>query len=52
MPKVDIIDCKTEGSGLPFPFAPAMASENTIVGNISVFEDLNMNQLGLTKDDF
>lgn len=51
MPKVDVIDCKTEGSSSAFPFAPAMASENTTAGNISVFEDLNINQLGLTKDD-
>lgn len=51
MPKVDVIDCKTEGSSSAFPFAPAMASENTTAGNISVFEYLNINQLGLTKDD-
>ena len=51
MPKVDIIDCKTEGSTIAYPFAPAMASESTTAGNISVFEDLNINQLGLKKED-
>lgn len=51
MPKVDIIECKTEGATSAFPFAPAMASENITAGNISVFEELNINQLGLAKDD-
>lgn len=51
MPKVDVIDCRTEGSTLAFPFAPVMASESTTAGNISVFDDLNINQQGLTKDD-
>lgn len=51
MPKVNVIDCKTKGSSSAFPFALAMASENTTAGNISMFEDLNINQLGLTKDD-
>ena len=50
MPKVEIIDCKTEGPTSAYPFAPAMASESTTAGNISVFEDLNINQLGLEKD--
>lgn len=51
MPKVDVIDYKTEGSTVAYPFAPAMASENTIAGNINVFEELNINQLGLSKED-
>lgn len=51
MPKVDVIDCKTEGSTIAYLFAPAMASESTTAGNISVFEDLNINQLGLKKED-
>lgn len=51
MPKVDVIDCKTKGSTIAYPFAPAMASESTTAGNISVFEDLNINQLGLKKED-
>ncbi len=51
MPKVDIIECKTKGVTSAFPFAPAMASESTTARNISVFEELNINQLGLAKDD-
>lgn len=31
-------------------FVPAMANKSTIAGNISVFEELNNNQLGLEKD--
>lgn len=51
MPKVDIINCKTEGVTEVYPFAPSMSNKSTIVGNISVFEDLNIGQLGLDKDD-
>lgn len=52
MPKVNIIECKTEGATSAFLSAPAMASESTIARNISIFEKLNINQLGLAKDDF
>lgn len=51
MPKVDVMNCRTEGSTSAFPFAWVMASESTTAGNISVFNDLNINQLGLIKDD-
>lgn len=51
MPKIDVINCKTESSNLTFPFILAMASENTIAGNISIFEKININQLGLIKDN-
>lgn len=51
MPKVDIIDCKTESSIIAYPFAPVIASKSTTAGNISMFEDLNINQLGLKKED-
>ena len=52
MPEVDIIECKTKGVTLAFPIAPAMGNESTTAGYISVFEKLNINQLGLVKDDF
>lgn len=51
MPKIDIVNCKTESSSLAFPFVLAMANENTIADNISVFENININQLGLIKDN-
>lgn len=51
IPKVNIIECKTKGTTSAFLFAPAMASESTTAENINVFEELNINQLGLAKDD-
>lgn len=51
MPKIDIINCETEGITKAYPFAPSMANESTTAGNISVFEDLTVGQLGLDKDD-
>ena len=51
MPKVDLIYCKTEGLTVAYPFAPSMANESTTTGNISVFEDLNIIQRGLKKED-
>lgn len=33
-------------------FAFCMVSENTSIGNIIVFENFNIGQLGLDKDDF
>lgn len=51
IPKVDVIDCKTEGLTIACPFALAMASESTTTGNISAFQNLNINQLGLKKED-
>lgn len=50
MPKVDIINCKTEGSIIAHLFAPSIASEST-TGNIIVFEDMNIVQRGLKKED-
>ena len=51
MPKFDNIECKTKGMTSAFLFAPVMASKSTTTGNISVFEELNINQLGLAKDN-
>ena len=50
MLKIEIIDCKTEGPTLAYLFALAMISKSTTAGNISIFEYLNINQLGLEKD--
>lgn len=52
MSKVDVIDCKNEDSTLSFSFATLMASKSIIVGNISVFKDLNICQLGLSNENF
>lgn len=51
MPVIDLIDCKTEGATAAYPFVPCMASESTTADNISVFEDLNINQLGCDKGE-
>lgn len=51
MPKIDIINCDIESITESYPFAPSMANESTTAGNISVFEDLVIGQLGLDKDD-
>ena len=51
MPKVDVIECKTKGATSAFSFAPAMASESTTARNIIVFEEFNINQFGLAKDN-
>ena len=49
--KVDIIDCKTKGSTIAYLFALAIVSKSIMIDNISIFEDLNMNQLDLKKED-
>lgn len=49
MPKVDVIDYKTKGSTVAYLFLSTMASKSTIIGNINVLEELNINQLGLSK---
>lgn len=51
MPRVNIINCKAEGPTVAFPFAPTMFSESSTAGNISVFEDLVINQMGIKKED-
>ena len=51
MPRVKNIDCKIEGASEAYSFAPSMASESTTAGNISVFEDLAIHQLGFKKED-
>lgn len=49
MLKVDIIDCKTKSSIVTFLFASSIASKSIISENISIFEDLNICQLELSK---
>lgn len=43
MPKVDIIDCKTESSSLVFLFILAIANESRTISNINIFKELNIN---------
>lgn len=48
--QIEIIDCKMEGSTLEYTFASTMISESTMVENMNIFKDLNINQFGLEKD--
>ena len=45
------INCKTKGCTKAYPFAPSMFSESSTAGNIAVFEDLNVVQMGIDKAD-
>lgn len=51
MLKVNVIDCKTKDLTVIYLFTLAKMSKNIITGNISVFEELNVNQLGLFKEN-
>ena len=51
MPNINKIDCRTKGSTEAYAFAPSMFSKSSTAGNIAVFEDLNVNQMGIEKID-
>lgn len=51
MPATNRIDCKKERCREAYPFAPSMFSESSTAGSLSVFEDLNIVQIGLDKSD-
>ena len=48
---INQIDCRSEGVTKTYAFAPYMFSESFTAGNISVFEDLNVIQMGIEKTD-
>lgn len=49
MPKINVIDYKTEGKTEAYAFAPLIFSESSLFGNQSVFEDFNIIQIGIDK---
>lgn len=49
MPVINCVDCKVEEKTKAFMFAPFIFSESSLAGNISVFEDLNIMQMGIEK---
>ena len=49
MLNINKIDYRTKGNTESHTFTPSMFSESSIVGNISVFQDLNVNQIGIQK---
>lgn len=51
MPKINVINCKTEGKTEAYAFAPSMFIESSLSGNLLVFEDLNVIQMGIDKTD-
>lgn len=54
MLKIDIINCNIEDvtkAYLFVLFALYMANKNTTIGNISIFKDFIISQLGINKDD-
>lgn len=51
MPLISLINCKTEGKTEAYAFAPLMFSESSLDDNQSVFEDLNVVQMGIDKTD-
>lgn len=51
MLKIHIIYCQTKRAPKTYPFASSIVFKNTTTGNISVFKDLNIRQLGLKMED-
>lgn len=51
MPIIDQINCKPEGKTEAYNFVPSMLGESLLARNQSVFEDLDIIQLGIDKTD-
>lgn len=51
MPNINKIDCRTKGNTEAHAFAPSIFSKSSTAGNISVFQDLNVDQMGIKKID-
>lgn len=51
MLKMNIIDYKTKSLILVFLFTLIIARDSIIAVNISIFSNLNINQLGFIKND-
>lgn len=51
MPSLNIIDCRKEGYTEVFAYAPFMHNESSTADNIGVFENLNITQIEIQKDD-
>lgn len=49
MTKINVINCKTEEKTKAYTFAPLMFSESFLSDNLSIFEDLNVIQIGIEK---
>lgn len=52
MPFIIKIDCKIKENTEDFIYLPSIFSKNSNIDNISMFEDLNINQISIKKTDF
>lgn len=52
IPTINIIDYKREDCTEIFAYAFSMFNKSSTVRNISIFEDLNVIQIGIKKDNF
>lgn len=48
---INVINCKHEGAIKTYTFTLSIYNESFIAGNISIFEDLNIIQIGFDKTD-
>lgn len=51
MPVIDYIDCKRKRSTKFFPFTPFGFSKIKTTGDLAMFKDFNIVQMGLDKRD-
>lgn len=51
MPNINKIDCRTKKSIEAYTFVPSIFSKSLTASNIAMFEDLNINQIGIKKID-
>lgn len=51
MPVINKIDPKMEGNTKAFAYALSIFSKNSTVGNIFMFEDINIIQIDIEKTD-
>ena len=51
MPALNCIDYRAEKKTKAYVFALSIFSESSLTGNISVFEDLNVIQMGIKRTD-
>lgn len=48
---INIIECKKKGYIKVFTYALFMFNKNSIIGNIDIFENLIITQIGIKKND-
>lgn len=51
IPVINLINYKKKKATEVYTFASSMLSESFIIGNMSVFEDFNVNQIDINKMD-